>query len=143
VTVTVTFRYRTSRGDAGSFSAFLDDETPFPDTLSLPMRPSMYRRSGAPSGKTVTLTWIRRDVAASGKQYTVVTLPSAARPEWRRARRHPDCRCGRGRHRELDTGRLETQNGHMPTGLHNGQRSTKKLLASVVRRIFYALRWSR
>jgi hypothetical protein len=31
----------------------------------------------------------------------------------------------------------------MPTALDNGQRSTKKQLAAVVRRLLYALRWSR
>jgi hypothetical protein len=31
----------------------------------------------------------------------------------------------------------------MPTALDNGQRSPKKLIASVVRRVLYALRWSR
>jgi hypothetical protein len=31
----------------------------------------------------------------------------------------------------------------MPTALDNGQRSTRVLLAAVVRRILYALRWSR
>jgi hypothetical protein len=71
VTLTVTFRYRTTRGDAASFSAALIDDTPYPDTLSLPMRPSSFRLTGAPSGETVTLTWIRRDVSASGKQYII------------------------------------------------------------------------
>jgi hypothetical protein len=31
----------------------------------------------------------------------------------------------------------------MPTALDSGQRSPKKLIASVVRRVLYALRWSR
>ena len=31
----------------------------------------------------------------------------------------------------------------VPTALDNGQRSTKKMLAAVVRRVLYALRWSR
>jgi hypothetical protein len=31
----------------------------------------------------------------------------------------------------------------MPTPLDNGQRSIKKMLAAVVRRVLYALRWSR
>jgi hypothetical protein len=31
----------------------------------------------------------------------------------------------------------------MPTALDNGQRSTRKQLAAVVRRLLYALRWSR
>jgi hypothetical protein len=31
----------------------------------------------------------------------------------------------------------------MPTALDNGQRSPKALLAKVVRRVLYALRWSR
>jgi hypothetical protein len=30
----------------------------------------------------------------------------------------------------------------MPTTLDNGQRSTRKQLAAVVRRLLYALRWS-
>jgi hypothetical protein len=30
-----------------------------------------------------------------------------------------------------------------PIGLDNGQRSPRKLLAAVVRRVLYALRWSR
>jgi hypothetical protein len=31
----------------------------------------------------------------------------------------------------------------LPTVLDNGQRSTRKQLAGVVRRLLYALRWSR
>jgi hypothetical protein len=31
----------------------------------------------------------------------------------------------------------------MPTALDNGQRAPRKLLAAVVRRVLYALRWSR
>jgi len=31
----------------------------------------------------------------------------------------------------------------LPTALANGRRSPKKLIASVVRRVLYALRWSR
>jgi hypothetical protein len=31
----------------------------------------------------------------------------------------------------------------MPTALDNGQRSTRKQLAAVMRRVLYALRWSR
>jgi hypothetical protein len=31
----------------------------------------------------------------------------------------------------------------MPTALDNGQHSPRKLLADVVRRVLYALRWSR
>jgi hypothetical protein len=31
----------------------------------------------------------------------------------------------------------------MPTALDNGQRSTRNQLAAVVRRLLYALRWSR
>jgi hypothetical protein len=71
VTLTVTFRYRTTPGDAASFSAALNDDAPPPDTLSLPMRPSSFRVPGARSGNTVTLTWIRRDVPASGKEYVI------------------------------------------------------------------------
>ena len=74
VTLTVTFRYWTTRGDAASFSAALDERTPAPDPLSLPMRPSSFRLPGALSGRTVTLTWIRRDVPASAKQYIIQLL---------------------------------------------------------------------
>ena len=72
VTLTVTFRYRTTPGDATSFTATLNDDTPYPDTLSLPMRPSTFKLPAAPSGRTVTLTWIRRDVPASAKQYVIL-----------------------------------------------------------------------
>ena len=71
VTLTVTFRYRTTPGDAASFSAALNEQTPNPNPLSLPMRPSSFKLPGAPSGGTVTLTWIRRDVPASAKQYVI------------------------------------------------------------------------
>jgi hypothetical protein len=77
VTLTVTFRYRTTSGDAASFSATLNDDAPPPDTVSLPMRPSSFRLPGASSGNTVTLTWIRRDVPAAGKEYVVHLFPNA------------------------------------------------------------------
>lgn len=67
VTVTITFDYRTSHGDAATAGMSLDDGTPpyeFFRPRSFPLRPTTKRT-------TTTLTWFKKDVVAAGHAYTI------------------------------------------------------------------------
>ena len=65
LTLTVTLDYRTSRRDTARAGVSLDDGTPPFER----MRPS-YPLTTARTPTTTTLTWMRRDVPAAGKEYT-------------------------------------------------------------------------
>jgi hypothetical protein len=67
ITVTITFDYRTSPGDAVHVElAIVDDSGGFQH-----MRPRNYSLRPSTNPTTATLTWIRRDLVAAGKAYTL------------------------------------------------------------------------
>jgi hypothetical protein len=67
VTVTITFDYRTSPGDAATFGLLVEDES----GGSQHMQPRQYSLRPSIKPTMTTLTWIRRDLAAAGKAYTL------------------------------------------------------------------------
>jgi hypothetical protein len=66
VTVTITFRYRTSRGHQ-AFAGLSVNE----GTSGTPMQPRRnYPLAPAAKETTTTLTWFKKDLPAAGKEYT-------------------------------------------------------------------------
>jgi hypothetical protein len=66
VTVTITFQYRTSRGEQAFAGLSVND-----GTSPVPMQPRQYYPlAPASAATTTTLTWFKKDLAAAGKAYT-------------------------------------------------------------------------